>query len=298
MRFAKQMLLFAAVCMTGLGTLGVNSTAARAQNKPTIKIGYVQSWPSSSLTTKLAADVIKNKLHYKVILKAVSAGPLYQAVSTGDLDAMLSAWLPVTHKAYYRKLWPKVLDLGPNLMGTKLGLAVPTYVHINSIKGLGKHASKFDNRIVGVGAGAGVNVDTQHAIKQYGLKNFRVVKSSTAAMAAMLKRSIMRKKWIAVTAWSPLWIWSKFHLKYLKDPKHVYGHGGYVATLTSRKLPDKAPEVYQFLRRFRIKLADLNKLEAQARNSSEKRAVSKWMKAHPKVVKTWIAGIRTGGSNG
>lgn len=298
MRLAKKVLLAAAMCMAGLGTLGAVSGAAWAQNKPTIKLGYVQSWPSSSVTTKLAANVIENKLHYKVNLVAVSAGPMYQAISTGDLDAMLTAWLPVTHKAYYKKIWPKVLNLGPNLMGTKLGLAVPSYVNVNSIKELSQHASKFDNRIVGVGAGAGINEDTEQAIKQYGLKNFHLQKSSTAAMAATLKRAMREKKWVVVTAWSPLWIWGKFDLKYLKDPKHIYGQAGYVATLASRKLPKKAPAVYEFLRRFQIKLADLNNMEAKANASSEKQAVSQWVKSHPKIVNSWIAGVNTGSSSG
>lgn len=298
MRLAKKVLLVAAMCVAGLGTMGVVSGAAWAQDKPTIKIGYVQSWPSSSVTTKLAADVIENKLHYKVNLVAVSAGPMYQAISTGDLDAMLTAWLPVTHKAYYKKVWPKVLNLGPNLMGTKLGLAVPSYVNVDSIKQLQQHAGKFNNRIVGVGAGAGINQDTEQAIKDYGLKSFHLQKSSTAAMAATLKRAIQEKKWIVVTAWSPLWIWGKFDLKYLKDPKHIYGQAGYVATLTSRNLPDKAPAVYEFLRRFQIKLADLNNMEAKANASSEKQAVSEWVKNNPKVVNSWVAGINMGGSNG
>ncbi len=292
MRRIKRSLLIATTMVAGIATVGAFSGQAMAQSKPTIKLGYVQSWPSSSVTTKLAAKVIESKLHYKVNLVAVSAGPMYQAISTGHLDAMLTSWLPVTHKAYYKKIWSKVLNVGPNLMGTKLGLAVPSYVPVNTIQGLNKYASKFQNRIVGVGSGAGINEDTQQAIKEYGLK-LHLQTSSTAAMAAILKRSIEQKKWVVVTAWSPLWIWGKFHLKYLKDPKHIYGQAGYVATLTSRKLPEKAPAVFQFLRRFQIKLADLNNMEAKANSSSEKAAIAAWIKNHPKVVNEWVSGIST-----
>lgn len=292
MRLMKRVLTVATAAVAGLTVMGAFSTQAFAQSKPTIKMGYVQSWPSSSVTTKLAAKVIESRLHYKVNLVAVSAGPMYQAIATGNLDAMLTSWLPVTHKAYYEKIWSKVLNVGPNLMGTKLGLAVPSYVPVNTIAGLNKYASKFDNRIVGVGSGAGINEDTQQAIKKYGLK-LRLQTSSTAAMAAILKRSIEQKKWVVVTAWSPLWIWGKFHLKYLKDPKHIYGQAGYVATLTSRTLPKKAPAVFEFLRRFQIKLADLNSMEAKANSSSEKAAVDAWIKNHKKTVNRWVAGIST-----
>lgn len=277
-------LTVAAVC--GVAT----STPAAAADKPTIELGYVQSWPSSSITTKLAADVLENDLRVPVKLVALSAGPMYQGVKSGDLDAMLTAWLPTTHKEYYEKVWPDVLNLGPNLRGTKLGLAVPSYVKdVDSIADLKKHADEFDGKIMGVGAGAGINEDTLKAIKQYGL-DMQLVKSSTAGMAASLERAVNKHEPIVVTGWSPLWIWSKFDLKYLKDPKNVYGQAGYVATLASRALPDKAPDVYRFLDDFRLTLPQLNQMEAMAKGGQdEAHAVHQWAQNHPKVVSHWVA---------
>jgi len=49
-----------------------------------------------------------------------------------------SSWLPTTHEDYFKKLGKDVEDLGPNLTGTKLGLAVPSYMEINSIEDLKK----------------------------------------------------------------------------------------------------------------------------------------------------------------
>jgi len=263
---------------------------ASGAEQPTIELGYVQSWPSSSITTKLAADVLENDLHVPVKLVALSAGPMYQGVKSGDLDAMLTAWLPVTHKAYYEKVWPDVLNLGPNLRGTKLGLVVPSYVKdVDSIADLKKHADEFDGKIMGVGAGAGINEDTLKAIKQYGL-DMQLVKSSTAGMAASLERAVNKHEPIVITGWSPLWIWGKFDLKYLNDPKNVYGKAGYVATLTSRELPDKAPTVYQFLDDFRLSLSQLNEIEALAKSGQdEAHAVHEWAQNHPKVVSHWIS---------
>ncbi len=39
---------------------------------------------------------------------------MWQGVATGKLDAMLSAWLPVTHGEYWAKNKDKVVDYGPN----------------------------------------------------------------------------------------------------------------------------------------------------------------------------------------
>ena len=51
---------------------------------------------------------------------------------------MVSAWLPLIHKAYFDKYKEDLIDLGPNLKGTKLGLVVPSYMEVNSIEDLVK----------------------------------------------------------------------------------------------------------------------------------------------------------------
>src|SRR3546814_7259590 len=76
---------------------------AQDADKPEIKIGYVNGWADSVASSETAAAIIREKLHYPVKLVAVSAGIMWSGVARGDLDASLSAWLPVTHKQYYKK---------------------------------------------------------------------------------------------------------------------------------------------------------------------------------------------------
>lgn len=276
--------LMASVC--ALPLIGT----AQADQKPTIRIAYVQSWPSSDIMTHLAAAVITQKLGDQVKLTATDAGPMFESVASDHSDVTLTAWLPSTHATYYQKLWPKVINLGPNLLGTKLGLAVPDYVPVKTIAGLEKHAGKFDDRIVGVGAGAGININTEKAIKIYKLTSFRLQASSTAAMTAELKRAIKQHKWIVVTGWSPLWIWAKFHLKYLQDPRQVYGVNGHINTLINPKLPAEAPAVYKFLKHFSITKNELQAMMLDSKNGTKMdKLISDFMAKHPNQVKSWLS---------
>ena len=59
--------------------------------------------------------MIEKKLGYPVQLVPVAAGVMWQGVARGDLDATLSAWLPVTHGAYWENFKDKVVDLGHQL---------------------------------------------------------------------------------------------------------------------------------------------------------------------------------------
>lgn len=269
----------------------LTATQAVAADKPTIELGYVQTWPSSVATTQLAATVIENELGYPVKMTAADPGLLYQGVRTGDLDAHLSSWLPSTHASYYEKAWQGSLTLGPNLIGTANGLVVPEYVDIDKISELDEHADRFNSRIVGISAGSGIMEDAKEAIDEYDL-GFELQTSSTAGMAAALRRATRNNEWVVVTGWSPLWIWGKFDLKFLEDEKNIFGREGYVSTLTSRELPDKAPAVFRFLRRFQISTETLNNLTlAMEEGKSEQETVNDWMNTNHDVVDRWIAGI-------
>ena len=80
----------------GVGTALVLAMRAAQAMATEVSIGYVDGWADSVATTNVAAEVIKQKLGYDVKLQAVATGIMWQGVATGKLDAMLSAWLPVS----------------------------------------------------------------------------------------------------------------------------------------------------------------------------------------------------------
>lgn len=281
------------IMMATLLAVGVNGLfIGQAMAETTIRIGYVKSWPASNLVTRIAGRIIENRLSVNVALKAVNPAYLYQGVASGTLDAQLSAWLPATHHAYYSHLWEQMINLGPNLLGAKLGIAVPEYADIDSIKDLQTHAAAYDYKIIGVGLGAGVNINTKKAIAAYNL-SMHLVPSSTASMAAALRQATSNHELIAVTAWKPLWIWSEFDLKFLEDPKHVYGTGDHINTIVSTGLWDKAPRVFKFLDRFMIPISAINRMENKLRNNhTVEEVVSAYIQSHGKKIKMWLHGLQ------
>jgi glycine betaine/proline transport system substrate-binding protein len=181
--------------------LAASSVSVSADSKPTIKIGYVEGWDDSVATSNVAARVIEKRLGYQVTLVPVAAGVMWQGVARGDLDATLSAWLPVTHGAYWNNFKDKVVDLGPNFNDAKIGLIVPDNVDVKSLGDLQAKKSEFGSRIVGIDAGAGVMQKTSEAIKAYGL-DYTLMPSSGSAMTAELARSEAASKPIIVTGWN------------------------------------------------------------------------------------------------
>ncbi|MGZ7459054.1 glycine betaine ABC transporter substrate-binding protein [Pseudomonas sp. Ma2-10] len=268
--------------------LAVGSTFANAESK-TLSIGYVDGWTDSVATTHVAAEVIKQKLGYDVKLQAVATGIMWQGVATGKLDAMLSAWLPVTHGEYWAKNKDDVVDYGPNFKDAKIGLIVPEYVKAKSIADLKTDAS-FKDRIVGIDAGSGVMLKTDQAIKDYGLDNYSLKASSGAGMIAELTRAEKKKESIAVTGWVPHWMFAKWKLRFLDDPKGVYGEAETVNSIGSKELATKAPDVVKFLKNFQWNSKDeIGEVMLAIQDGTKAEEAAKaWVAKHPERVAEWI----------
>jgi glycine betaine/proline transport system substrate-binding protein len=263
-------------------------TPAFAEKKE-VKIVYVE-WSSEVASTNLVKAVIQEKLGHKCVITPVSAAAMWQSVATGDQDGMVAAWLPTTHGHYLEKLKDKVEDLGPNLEGTRIGLVVPTYVTIKSIGELKENAEKFDSKIIGIDPGAGIMSKTEKAIKDYGLDGFVLVEGSDATMCAALANAIEKEEWMAVTGWTPHWKWARWDLKYLDDPKNIYGGEEFINTIVRKGLKEDMPKVYSFLDKFHWTPDDMATLMVwnQEDGADPYKNALKWMKENPDKVKAWL----------
>ena len=272
----------------GLSALAMSGGAALAQAKPTLKIGFVDGWSDSVATTHLAAAIMRSKLGVNVELVPLAAGIMWQGVARGDIDMTLSAWLPVTHEAYLTSFKDKVQIVGANYPGAKIGLIVPDYVKATSLADLNAHRADFDNRIVGIDAGAGVMKKTEEAIKAYGLE-MRLQPSSGPAMAAELDRAYRAKKSIAVTGWIPHWMFAKYKLRFLADPKTIYGAEEHVDSVINPGLNTKAPAVVAFLKKFSWKPEEIGAVMLAVEGGAKPaEAADKWMNDNAARVTSWL----------
>jgi glycine betaine/proline transport system substrate-binding protein len=282
----RMSLLTLAGCLLLFGILAAGCTTPGEDQKESVTIGYVM-WDSEIASTNVLKQVFE-KAGYEVELVAVDAGPLYQAVADGDLDCTVSAWLPITQAHYWEQFGDDVVMVRHNLEGAKCGLAVPAYVAIDSIEELNGVRNKFDGTIIGIEPGAGIMANTEKAIGEYGL-DYTLLPSSSAGMAAELRSAINKEEWIVVTGWTPHWAFARWDLKYLDDPKGVYGGEEYIATLARKGLAEEKPGVYGILERFHWTTADMESVMLAIENgASEQDAAKAWVDAHTDRVAEWI----------
>ncbi len=101
-----------------------------------INLAYV-AWDTEIASTNVVGAVLSD-LGYDVTLTQVENGPMWEAVASGNTDAIVAAWLPATHADHYANFEDEVINLGPNLEGAAIGLIVPAYMDIDSIEDLAK----------------------------------------------------------------------------------------------------------------------------------------------------------------
>lgn len=264
-----------------------------AENKDKVKLAYV-AWDSEIASTNVVKEVLETKLNVNVEMLQVDAGPMWAGVADGSADAMVAAWLPGTHASYIEKYGNGVEDLGVNLNGTKTGLAVPAYMDIKSIEDLknSEAGSELDHKIIGIEPGAGIMMATEKAMSEYGLGDYTLVESSSAAMAQELQKAYDNNKPIVVTGWTPHWMFASMDLKYLEDPKNVYGGEEQIHTMVRKGLKEDMPKVYQFLNQFEWTPEDMEQVMVQIQNgTSPEEAAKAWVESHPDKVEAWTAGI-------
>lgn len=270
-------------CQSGGGEAG-----ERGEVKGTIHFGYV-NWDEAIAMTHLLQAIIEDKLGYQVETTQADVGPVFQGVAKGDFDAFVDTWLPVTHEAYLAEFGDQ-FDLyeDPVYEGARIGLVVPAYVEIDSIEEMNSVKDKFKGQIVGIDAGAGIMRTTETAIQEYGLE-LELVKSSGPAMTASLASAIDDNEWVVVTGWSPHWKFARWELKYLEDPKGIYGAEEHIYAIARKGLEEDAPDVAKLLKNFKMNDVQLGTLEDYINEGMDPvDAGRRWMEENPDVVDSWL----------
>ncbi|MFJ7951471.1 glycine betaine ABC transporter substrate-binding protein [Lysinibacillus sp. NPDC096418] len=277
----------------GLGFLlaacSSDDDSGKGKDAKEVNLAYVE-WDTEIASTNVVGQVLED-LGYDVTLTPLDNGIMWEALSKGEVDGMVAAWLPNTHATQYEKYKDSLDELGENLSGAKIGLVVPSYMKVNSIEDLKNEA---DHTITGIEPGAGIMAATDEALKEYdSLADWNVLPSSSGAMTTALSKAIENKEEIIVTGWSPHWKFASFDLKYLEDPKGIYGGEETINTFARKGFKEDNPDVYTVLDNFHWTSEDLEEVMLEIMNGADpKEAAKNWIKDNEATVAEWTKDIK------
>lgn len=258
---------------------------AQTEQKDLITLAYVE-WDSEVASTNVLAEVLKSQ-GYDVSLVPLDNAVAWKAVAEGNADASVSAWLPTTHQGQYAQYSNNLDDLGSNMDGTSLGLAVPAYMNINSIAELNNQAQR---QIIGIEPGAGIMARTEEALDSYSnLSNWTLTTSSTGAMITSLEQALRNREEIVITAWMPHWMFAKYDLVLLDDPNNIFGGEESIHTIARKGLEADHKEAYDIINAFSWTPTDLQSVMlAISEGQSPSQAAKEWIELNANKVDEWL----------
>lgn len=268
-----------------LGALGVGSIFSSKETKK-INLSYVE-WDTEVASTNVVGEVLR-QMGYDVTMTPLDNSIMWESIAKGESDGMVSAWLPKTHGSQYAQYKDQIVDLGANLKGAKVGLVVPDYMDVDSIADLTNQANK---KIIGIEPGAGVVNAAENTINTYdNLADWTVETSSSGAMTVALGQAIKKQEPIVITGWSPHWMFAKYELKYLEDPKNGMGSEEQIHTMVRKGLKEDQAEAYKVLDQFNWTKEDMEEVMLEINNGKDPQEAAKtWIENNQDKVASWQA---------
>ena len=265
--------------------LGMSMASAHADEK-TIEMGTM-SWEDLTPITGITKKALEDAGYTVNVKEFAEWGIAYAALTKGDIQ-LLASQTDYVAQDYWNKNKNKLEKISPVSHGLFDGIAVPSYVPINSIDELEANADKFGGKIIGIEPGAGLMRETGDAVKGYGLDKMQLVEGSTAGMTAALKSAVDRQEWIAVTMWEPSWMAQKFDIKFLKDPKGIFPPPQTYYWIGQKGFAEANPQAREIIASVFVPKDDITAMNGAVKDGKTMdQAVADWVSAHGDLLKRW-----------
>ena len=119
--------------------------------------------------------------------------------------------------------------------------------------------------------------------------DYELAASSTPAMLAEVEKAVNNKDPVAFTAWKPHWVFTAYPVRYLEDPKNLYGGSESIHAIAREGLKEDAPDAFALLDALSLTEDQLGKLELAIQESSDPvKGTKTWLEDNRDVVKPWI----------
>lgn len=296
MSFMKSKLVifgFIMVCIVVLAACGEESNSKSEAGQATGEKGTIEmaqiSWAENIAVSNMW-KVILEEQGYKVNLNLLDMGTIMKALAENELDVNLEVWLPVQDQAYLQEYKDDVFfSEEPWYDNAKVGLVVPKYLEeINSVEDLHAHKEMFEGEITGFDAGAGTMEVTEKLIKEYDL-DYELIPSSEPAMITEIAQAIKNEEPIVAPLWNPHRVFSQYDLKYLKDPKEVYGEVEKIHHATRKDFKEDFPSVDEWFKNWKMDDASIGELMTYVNEAEEPiDGAKKWVADNQELVNTWV----------
>ena len=292
-----------ALALLGVGLAGCGGGSS-GDGGPSQEMQMVTvNWIEGLAMTYMQEAILEDSLGMEVEVNEVNGGGLaFSSVAQGDADFFNEAWLPTTHQEPWEKNQDNSQKLGYTYKGTSVGIAVPSYVEVDSFPDFADYQGELGGTINGIESGAAINDQIRNTIELYDMgEQFSVTAASGPANWQALGGAIEDDEPIAVAAWKPHWKWNVYDLKYVDGARtghnvDIWGEPEDIFTIVDNEFIDEfSRETVCFLKEFEANDEQVGSLMNAFRDRgdlSKREAARQWIQDNPDHVNQWMQQMR------
>jgi glycine betaine/proline transport system substrate-binding protein len=165
---------------------------------------------------------------------------MYAMLARGEVDMVVSAWLPGSHGVYVDPIDSELIKLGV-LYEPYAIWGVPDYVPsqlVAQVADLAKPevAWRMEKRIQGIGPGAGISRFSREIIERYSLRElgYEFHNGTLKDCTEAFERACQDGRWAVVPLWHPQYLHHRYRIRELNEPIGLL-RGRDAATLVLRR---------------------------------------------------------------
>ncbi|WP_118137963.1 glycine betaine ABC transporter substrate-binding protein [Oceanicella sp. SM1341] len=232
----------------------------------TLKVGHIDLSFHDASAREVEAILAR---HGHVIER--SAAPheeMFRRLGRGEVDVLVSAWLPASHETYLAPMAAEVSRICV-LYEPCCIWGVPDYVpeaDVASVADLLREPAltRMERLIRGINPGAGISRFSKAIVESYGLgaAGYHFETGTEAECFDRFEQAHAAGRWVVVPLWHPQYLHARYRIRALEEPRGLLG-GADEATLVIRRdaMARVAPAALEELSRLHLGNARVSALD-------------------------------------
>ena len=292
----------AMITAASLVAIASSSFAAEPESCNKVRFSDV-GWTDITAVTAMTSNIVK-ALGYEAETTVLSVPVTFTSMKNKDIDVFLGNWMPSMEGDIAPFREDKSVDtIGANLEGAKYTVATNeegAALGIKDFTDIGKFKNELEGKIYGIEPGNDGNRLLLQMIgdAKFKLDGFELVESSEQGMLSEVARHAKEKKPIVFLGWAPHPMNSNFKMSYLTGGDDLFGPnfgGATIYTTTRAGYVAECPNIGKLLTNLKFSLDMENVIMGKILDEGQdpEKAAADWLKANPKTVEPWLAGVTT-----
>ena len=298
----KNKLNTALIAAASLVAISASAMAAEPASCAKVRFSDV-GWTDITAITAMTSSIVKG-LGYDAETTVLSVPVTFTSMKNKDIDVFLGNWMPSMEADIAPFTADKSVDtIGANLTGAKYTLATNAEgdaLGIKDFKDIGKHKAELEGKVYGIEPG---NDGNRHVLDMiadasFSMADFQLVESSEQGMLAEVARHAKEKKPIVFQGWAPHPMNANFKMSYLTGGDALFGPnygGATIYTTTRAGYVAECPNIGKLVSNLKFTLDMENVIMGKIQDEGQdpEKAAIDWLKANPKTIEPWLAGVTT-----